>query len=221
MLRGDIPRIYFSPDTVFVQCRSPNASKIWNFIQANATYSHSLNRRWDLDLSAFSVAQRNTVSPSHTAGSSSICSSLINLDITELEVPSLALDSFDRRSLLLHLPHIRRILLLILRLRSRIRKRSALFWTNTSDLLLSSQDKLRMWDAGVGREKIVIEDLSGVFAVELARLGGWPEDLLGCGLMHWKVVDGFEFRALLMLWDDAGDGAGVWLCKTLALLIVR
>lgn len=78
-----------------------------------------------------------------------------------------------------------------------------------------------MWDAGVGREKVVVEDLSSVFAVELARLGGWPEDLLGCGLVDGKIVDGFEFAALLVLWDDRVDSAGVWLCKTLALLIVR
>ena len=180
-----------------------------------------LDARWDLNLPTLSVAQRDTVPPSYTTGTSSISTRLIHLDVTELEVPSLALDNLYRSSLLLHLPHICRILFLILRLRPRIRKRSTLFWAEASDLLPSSQDKLWMWDAGVGWEKVVIEDLSSVFAVELARLGGWPEDLLGCGFMDWKVVDGFEFRALLVLWHDGVDGAGVWLCKTLALLIVR
>lgn len=78
-----------------------------------------------------------------------------------------------------------------------------------------------MRNAGVGREEVVIENLSCVLAVELARLGGWPEDLLGCGLVDWKIVDGFEFGSLLVLWDNGVDGAGVWLRKTLALLIVR
>lgn len=78
-----------------------------------------------------------------------------------------------------------------------------------------------MWDAGIGWEKVIIKNLSSVFAVELARLGSWPEYLLGCGLVDWKIVDGFEFGALLVLWDDRVDGASVWFCKTLALLIVR
>lgn len=180
-----------------------------------------LDARRDLDLSTLSIAQRNTVSPSDASRSTSISTRFINLDVAELEVPSLPLDGLDRRGLLLHLPHIRCVLLLILSLCSRICKRSALFRSKTSYLLLSSQDKLWMRNAGVGREEVVIENLSCVLAVELARLGGWPEDLLGCGLVDWKIVDGFEFGSLLVLWDNGVDGAGVWLRKTLALLIVR
>lgn len=77
-----------------------------------------------------------------------------------------------------------------------------------------------MWDACIGREKVIVEDLRSIFAGELTRFSSWPEDLLCGSLVDGQVIDGFEFCAFLVLWDDGVNSAGVWLCETLALLIL-
>ncbi len=74
-----------------------------------------------------------------------------------------------------------------------------------------------MWNALLGSQEGVVENASGVRALEWARFGGGPEDLLlGCAV-GWQVVDGFEFGAWLVLGEHGGDGAGVWLREALAL----
>ena len=182
---------------------------------------NTLDAGWDLDLATLSVAQRHAVSPAHTTVATAIRSRLIDLHLAELEVPARALHGLHSRSLALHLAHVRRVLLVVLRLGTGLCQSSALARSETGDLLFGGQDKLWMWDACVGWEEVVVEDLGGVFAGELAGLGGRPEDLLCGGLVDRQVVDRLEVGAFLVLWDNRGDGAGVWLCKTLALLIVR
>lgn len=139
-------------------------------IMLHIIHSPSLHAGGNLDSTTLSVIVRHSVPDTDRTSRPSVLARLLSADVLKLEVPSASGDD-SKRTLLpisLSLGSLGSSLLCLQI--TRLLVCETLFTWDASKVLLLQCDKFWVRDTLVGREKILVEGLGGIFTSELSRL---------------------------------------------------
>lgn len=140
---------------------------------------------------------RHTIPPPRTPMIPAIPTRRIDTNIAEHKVPAPLGHDFLRANF--REPHLLNLALLgSFSFHTLFRQARALLQAKTRLEFAFGVHELRMWDAVIGGEEVIVESAAGVGAGEVAGFGDGDEELLAGGRVDDEVVDGF-----------VGDGAFV------------